>query len=149
MFQIIGSGNISSLAAPAIIWPEGLEVYAPSVRQFIKRGFARVQGTKGFDYFITPNEPGVYDFSKFAYWVYFNPVSARYDTLTSDLKITVAGPSSRNATIAAASPDSYYTSINNAGNQLLSMENFSQIKLYANLVLGLLLVILLFIYFKK
>ena len=49
------------------------EFYEPNVRQDINRQNNRVTGTKSFDYFMIPKEPGKYKMSNYFQWVFFNP----------------------------------------------------------------------------
>ena len=78
------------------------EFYEPNVRQDINRQNNRVTGTKSFDYFMIPKEPGKYKMSDYFQWVFFNPRAKKYDTLKSQLTLNVFGESKKNEAIQAS-----------------------------------------------
>ena len=67
-FSIIGRGNVASIEAP--VPPEGddFDFYAPDVRQNVTRSGGRVRGTKTYNFYGIPNEPGTYDLGDYFSW---------------------------------------------------------------------------------
>jgi hypothetical protein len=117
-FNIYGEGNISSIAKPNIKSDDNFEFYEPNVRQDITRQNNRVTGTKSFDYFMIPKEPGKYKLGNYFQWIYFNPSEKKYDTLKSKLVVNVSGESKKNEAIQASDVGNFYDKIELADNTL-------------------------------
>lgn len=117
-FNIFGEGNISAIEKPVVSNDANFEFYEPNVRQEIKRENGRVTGTKSFNYFMIPKEPGVFKLNKYFRWVYFNPEKRRYDTLSSKLTAYVQGESKKNEAILANDAGAFYDKIETADNSL-------------------------------
>ena len=117
-FSIYGEGNISSIAPPTLTRDGNFEFYEPNVRQNINRQNNRVTGSKTFNYFLIPKEPGTYPLGKYFNWVYFNPKKERYDTLRSHLSAYVTGESRQNEAIQSTDPGTFYDRMENASNTI-------------------------------
>jgi hypothetical protein len=117
-FNIYGEGNISAIDKPVPNRNDRFEFYEPNVRQDITRQNNRVTGTKSFNYFLIPKEPGQYKLGDYFSWVYFNPRLKQYDTLKSRLTVYVTGESKKNETIQSNDPGNFYDRINGANNDL-------------------------------
>ena len=124
-FNIYGEGNISAIAKPIVKSDDVFEFYEPNVRQDITRRNNRVTGTKSFDYFVIPKEPGRYKLSNYFQWVFFNPREAKYDTLKSQMTVNVAGESKKNEAILANDAGNFYDKIELADNTLRPVKNES------------------------
>ena len=118
IFSIYGEGNISSVNRPDIAKDGNFEFYEPNVRQNINRQGNRVAGTKSFNYFLIPREPGEYALGNYFHWIYFNPKTSKYDTLKSQLTVRVSGESKKNEAIQSADHGVFYDKIEYAGNSL-------------------------------
>ncbi len=118
VFNIFGEGNISAIQKPKVPSDANFEFYEPNVRMDIKRDNGRVTGTKSFNYFLIPKEPGRYDLKDYFQWVYFNPEEKKYDTLRSKLTLYVTGESTKNEVIEANDDGSFYDKIQTADNSL-------------------------------
>ena len=121
VFNIFGEGNVSAIEKPIVVKDGNFEFYEPNVRQEIKRENARVTGTKSFNYFMIPKEPGTYDLKKYFSWVYFNPDKKRYDTLRSKLTVYVTGESKKNEAILSNDAGAFYDKIENTNNTLATI----------------------------
>lgn len=119
VFNIYGEGNISAIQKPNVVSNANFEFYEPNVRMDIKREGSRVTGTKSFNYFMIPKEPGRYDLKNYFRWVFFNPDESRYDTLASKLTVYVTGESTKNEVIEANDDGSFYDKIQTADNSLI------------------------------
>lgn len=119
VFNIYGEGNISAIQKPVVRNDANFEFYEPNVRSDIKRDGGLVTGTKSFNYFLIPREPGRYDLKDYFRWVYFNTEKGRYDTLQSKLTLYVTGESTKNETIEANDDGSFYDRIQTADNSLV------------------------------
>lgn len=118
VFNIFGEGNISAIQKPQVANDGNFEFYEPNVRMDINRENGRVSGTKSFNYFLIPKEPGKYQLKDYFQWVFFNPDEEKYDTLKSKLTVYVTGESTRNEAIEANDDGSFYNKIQTAGNSL-------------------------------
>jgi hypothetical protein len=117
-FNVYGEGNISAIQKPNIKGDDYFEFYDPEVRQEISKERNRLAGTKSFRYYMIPREPGQYNLGKYFGWVFFNPNTARYDTLTSQVVVDVQGESKKNEAIQSRDQGSFYDKIQLAGNSL-------------------------------
>lgn len=149
VFNIYGEGNISSIQKPNVPNDANFEFYEPNVRMDIKREAGRVTGTKSFNYFLIPKEPGRYDLGKYFQWVFFNPEKEKYDTLASKLTVYVTGESTKNEVIEANDDGSFYDKIQTADNSLtLIRENNWQQTVFGVFIL-LVLASSAYLVFKK
>jgi hypothetical protein len=122
-FNIYGEGNISSIAPPALAKDGNFEFYEPNVRQNINRQNGRVTGSKSFNYFLIPREPGTYDMSRYFSWIFFNPKKAQYDTLTSHLTTYVTGESRQNEAILSTDPGTFYDKMDTLENSIQTVKS--------------------------
>ncbi len=148
-FQVQGEGNISSINKPEIDQSSDFDFYPPNVQQDIMRSNGRVRGTKTFNYYGIPNEPGEYRLSDYFSWVFFNPSIDNYDTLRSDIRLAVTGESKKNESILATDMGSFYDLIDLKDNKLNSRNDEGYFKLFANILILLMFVATAFIVFKK
>lgn len=125
VFNIYGEGNISAIPKPPVSNDANFEFYEPNVRLDIKRENSRVTGTKSFNYFLIPKEPGRYPLKDHFQWVFFNPEEEKYDTLRSNLTLYVTGESTKNEVIEANDDGSFYDKIQTADNGLALIRNES------------------------
>lgn len=119
-FNIYGEGNISSITNPTVNKDGNFEFYEPNVRQNINRQSNRVTGSKSFNYFLIPREPGKYNMKNYFQWVFFNPKKEKYDTLKSKLTVTVTGESQKNQSIESTDPGTFYDKVKDIDNSLIT-----------------------------
>lgn len=134
-FSISGEGNISSIESPQIPENEDFDFYEPNMRQNIRRSSNRVTGTKVFDYYGIPNEPGSYQLSDYLQWIYFNPVREKYDTLKSDINVSVIGESRKNEYISSNDLGSFYDLIEFQDNELKSLNGPDFLQIIINVLI--------------
>ena len=89
-FEIVGEGNISSIKEPEIN-KNSIDFYSPNSQQIINREKSKVYGSKKFSYYAIPNVPGDYNLSDNIYWIYFNSNKKKYDTLKTNITLSVTG----------------------------------------------------------
>lgn len=99
LFTIEGRGNLATVMPPEVPVVKAFDFYPPDMNQTVQRSYDQVRGEKTFDYFIVAKQNGTYPLGRFFQWVFFNPSTARYDTLRSTKTVTVAGESLQNASI--------------------------------------------------
>jgi hypothetical protein len=135
-FGVEGSGNAAALAPPPVRPRAGLAVYGPDVREEqLPDGRFR----KNFRYRLVAQRPGALAFDSLVALPFFNPITARYDTLRPELRVTVSG---RARATAAASPtdDPFYgPALTCADSQLQPLNVYQQVGLYASWLLVALL----------
>ena len=149
VFTVYGEGNISAIQKPNLPNDANFEFYEPNVRMDIKRENSRVTGTKSFNYFLIPKEPGRYNLKDYFQWVFFNPEEDAYDTLQSKLTVYVTGESTKNEAIAANDDGSFYDKIQTADNSLTVIRDNN----WQQAVFGIFIVLVLassaYLVFKK
>ncbi|WP_420576322.1 BatD family protein [Ekhidna sp.] len=148
-FDIVGEGNISSIEAPNPPENDVFDFYAPNVTQRINRASGKVRGVKSYDFYAIPNEPGDYKLSDFFSWVFFNPSTDSYDTLSSNYSIKVTGESRKNLSIASNDLGDFYDEIANADNDLSSIDGNDWVTVIVNIFIALILGFTAYLLFKK
>ncbi len=141
LFQIEGEGNLSAIMYPAPTSPPTLELYPPDLRQNVTRRSGHVVGAKSFVYTAMAKQPGEYSLRDIWQWVYFDPVTAAYDTLRPALTLNVTGESDRDAQILSRDLGAFYNIIENEDATLVSLHTFDEIKRYTNIILVILLAV--------
>ncbi len=122
-FVIKGEGNIAAIAEPKITPPNGMTISLSSTRQNINRTESgTVFGSKAFEYFIEPLEPGVYPLSNAIQWFFFNTKTQKYDTLKPKTQLTVSGSSVSKSLLPTDDKTDFYSGIEKADNQMISFE---------------------------
>jgi hypothetical protein len=139
-FILTGEGNISAMASPKIKDNEAFDFYSPEVGEEIIRQNNAVIGAKVFKYFVLPKEPGQYPLKDYIYWIYFNPYTAKYDTLFPGLTLSVKGESQKNNYISSNDLGTFYNTLDKESNSLRHMEKDEFIKLFANFIILFMLV---------
>ncbi|OFY70170.1 MAG: hypothetical protein A3G23_08450 [Bacteroidetes bacterium RIFCSPLOWO2_12_FULL_37_12] len=137
-FNIEGEGNIAGIQKPEIPSDPSLEIYPPDINQSISRGNNRVTGSKKFTYYLAPVEPGVYSLSKKFLWIFFNPVTARYDTLKSNYTLQVTGETRKNAYISGSDLGVFYNRIPAESNRIYFYDTYKKYRLMGMIVLAVL-----------
>jgi hypothetical protein len=148
-FSVYGEGNISAAEKPIVGNDENFEFYEPNMRQDINRENGRVTGTKSFNYFMIPKEPGTYDLKKYFQWVFFNPSKGKYDTLKSKLTVYVRGDSKKNESIQSNDLGSFYDKVEISDNVLRASADINWQKLTFNILILVVLAASAYLVFKK
>jgi hypothetical protein len=149
IFNIFGEGNISAIEKPIVKKDDTFEFYEPNVRQDINRDGGRVSGTKSFNYFLIPKEPGQYELKDYFQWVFFNTKKNRYDTLASKLTVYVTGESKKNEAIESNDAGAFYDKIASADNEIQIRQDTSWIKTALTIFTIVVLGASLYLVFKK
>jgi hypothetical protein len=148
-FSVYGEGNITAIEKPVVNNDDYFEFYEPNVRQEISRENGRVTGTKSFNYFMIPKEPGQYRLSKYFQWVFFNTSKERYDTLKSRLTVYVTGESKKNEAIQANDLGTFYDKLDTSDNTLRVVADAGWQKPAFNIFILLVLGASAYLVFKK
>jgi hypothetical protein len=148
-FTISGQGNIASILAPEPNASPNLTLRGPKERSNSRKSGSTVIGVKEFSYTGEATEPGEYALADFINWIYFNPRTAAYDTLSPSATLRVTGESLRDQAIAANDPGSFYTQIDTASNKLRAGNGDEWQKWLFNILLAAMVVAVGFLYFSK
>lgn len=149
LFQVAGEGNLAAIMAPVPAPPPGLDFYPPDVSQDVTRRNGRVAGSKTFSYAVLPREPGSYSMGEALQWIFFNPVTARYDTLRPQLSVRITGVQDEDALVLSRDLGTFYNIIENEDATLVSLHLFDRVKQYTNIILLVLLAVSAFVFLKK
>ena len=148
-FKVQGRGNINAIEDPGLPATENFDFYTPNIQQNVHRRNSEVTGSRSFGYYAIPNEPGTYDLGDYFSWTFFNPVEEQYQTLKSDISVTVRGESKKNQTILATDLGSFYDIIDLQDNQLQSRHRYQFLKVFANIFILVMLVLTAVFIFRK
>lgn len=148
-FTVQGEGNISAIDNPTVVESGDFDFYSPNIRQNINRSNNKVRGSKSFNYYAIPNEPGDFDFRDQIYLVYFDPYEVKYDTLQSNVNVRVTGESKKNVSISSNDLGSFYNIIDIESNKLENINKEGIIKLVANILIVILLGLTIYFIFRK
>ena len=86
-----GTGNLRTLPAPEIEFPEEFEAFPPETTERISEGGGSLQGTRTHEYVLIPRVPGELTIPAIEV-AFFDPASGRYGTSRSEpLEVTVSG----------------------------------------------------------
>jgi len=148
-FVVQGEGNISAIDNPIVHESPDFDFYPPNIRQNINRGNNKVRGSKSFNYYAIPNEPGEFNLGDYVSLVYFDPYEDKYDTLRSDIKLVTTGESKKNDAISSNDLGSFYNMIDIEDNTLVTAGSEGLLKLLANMFIVVLLGLTIFLIIKK
>ena len=166
VFSIEGQGNVPMLPAPATP-PKtaAMDVFPPKERLTVHHGGNRVNGRKTFTYFVVPRQNGTVSLGNHFQWIYFDPQRAQYDTLRSRLQMQVGGNESlaeaktseptetpipaTDAPPALVSGRSLYIGLETLDSTRQPISIPVLIRAMANVLIGLMLLGMIFVFIKK
>jgi BatD DUF11 like domain len=141
-FTVEGEGNLAAVNLVAPPTTPALEVYGPEVQQSLMRQDGRVGGRKSFRFRLVARQPGPLTLDTLFRLVYFNPATARYDTLRSGLQPVVRGAQQAAARLRITPDDPFYReALADAEATPQPRDAYHNVRYYANLVVGLLLLL--------
>ncbi len=163
-FTITGEGNVAMLptaTVPAKTIPA--DVFPPDEHHTIRHEGDWVTGQKTFTYFIIPRQTGTISLADRFQWIYFDPLRARYDTLRPHLQVQAgdanalataetfapSGTSAASGDAALASGQSLYAGISALDSQHQPLSIPVLIRAGANVLIVLMLLGMIFVFFKK
>ncbi|QMW01965.1 BatD family protein [Spirosoma foliorum] len=165
-FTIRGEGNITTLPAPTLLSETTeFDIFPPEEKHTSTNNGYGVTGHKTFTYFIVPHQNGEISLANRFQWVYFDPQTARYDTLRPQLRLQVGNKKpvigvqasvnnsvssvTGEASAAASTDNSLYAGIAemDSTNQPVSVSVL--IRSIANVLILIMLIGMIFVFFKK
>ncbi len=144
-FKVRGIGNISSIEAPGIPEDGQFDFYEPNIQQDVRHAQDLVTGTKAFNFYGIPNEPGTYNLGDYMQWIFFDPDKEQYDTLRSEIVVHVAGESRKNEYISSSDLGSFYDQIEYEKNALSDLSGGGLMRMISNGVVIAILFLLIFL----
>ena len=148
-FEIFGEGNISAINEPKIEIST-IDFYPPNSQQNIQREKGKVFGSKKFNYYAVPSEPGNYDLSNKIQWIYFDPYKKKYDTLKSSINLNVKGESKTIKSLIDKKENDILDLLNYNDNQLENIKKQEDITQILNIItLTLFIVFSFFLIYRK
>lgn len=134
--RISGKGNFVQLDAPVIRWPDGVEGFAPVIKDSLDKYKLPLQGSRTFRYSFVCTRPGAYTLPGVAF-SFFDTDSNSFHTVSSP-PVTVTG---NDQVIKSTVPSGQHSSI------AAKSEKKARYALY--LVVAMVLVILLYMALRK
>ncbi|PWJ36147.1 BatD family protein [Sediminitomix flava] len=148
-FTIKGEGNINAISEPRVKETEAFLFYPPAVVQNVNRANGKVYGSKVYEYYVEPLEPGEYKLKDFISWQFFNTRTKQYETLTSDFEFKVTGESLKNQEISNRDFGDFYDRIDDENNSLSATVDSPWIRIIINGSILLLFGGTIFLVFKQ
>ncbi|KOY86059.1 hypothetical protein AD998_07785 [bacterium 336/3] len=139
--NILGSGNFASLNALEPPISTGLEFYTPTIEQILRKTPNQLLGTKSFRYTILAKKPGKYPLKDYFQFIYFDLEKKKYDTLQSRLVLEVSGQPIEDISIESSD---FLKELKETDNTIQSVGSNNRIKIIANIVLGILILLVLY-----
>ena len=91
--DIKGAGNFQRVNAPVIHWPEGVEVFEPSVKDTFNKQQVPLAGQREFTYIFVSNKPGFYTLPPVSFSFFDIKTKTYKTTSTKPIKIFISAKS--------------------------------------------------------
>lgn len=148
IFKIIGTKN-RQIPVPILKPTKHFEYYEPEVFKINETINNELIGTTSFNYFVIPNDPGIYDMKTYFNYVFFNTEKQKYDTLFSKIQIHVKGESKHNLGVSINIGDGFYDLINTENNFFINKSTKNVYILLAKVFIIILLLLLLVLFLRR
>lgn len=168
--QIEGEGNLASLQAP--LWTQltkgqenllvtpateaDVEALPAGNSEQIDRTGEQIVGSRTFSYFLVPHRAGTFPLTGIFGLIYFDPQTARYDTLLPQisLRATETGPSgtlitNMSNTAESSATDPIYAGIDRMDSTDQPLNLTVLTRAVANVLLVLMILGMIFVFFRK
>lgn len=133
-FKVTGEGNLSAVNLPAVRSNPAFDFFPPASKTSLNLSGRKVTGSKTFQLYVLPKEPGIYPWATYFKWIYFNTDKRDYDTLASRLSLRVGGQSMRNQSISASDLGGVYDDLESEDNRLRPLQPENQLGQIANIL---------------
>ncbi len=148
LFRIEGKGNIAAIPAPEITNNSTFDFYPPDVSRVIKRSSQQITGEESFDYFVVQRQDGTFPLGRYFQWIYFNPKTAKYDTLISKQTLQVKGEDYKLGNLSLYGSAGLYDNLERLDSSKEHFDFKQILKEITNAVVILLLITMLWIFRK-
>lgn len=128
--EIVGEGNFGIILPPKTEADTLFDFFLPVVLE--SKGSDGLHGSKSFTYTIVTKAPGDHRLGNYFQWIYFNTKEKRYDTLTSNITVSVRGDR-KNIETSKQQFEGFYKRIETEDNELLSRKKNNYIKYIVNI----------------
>ena len=137
-FGVEGAGNAAALVPAPPHTTSQLEVFGPDIRE---ERLPDGTPSKNFRYRLVPHQPGLLRLDSLFRLVFFDPTTARYDTLRSELRFEVHGAAQEVAGGSPADDPFYGPALARADTNLQPLDVYHDVRRYAGWLVGALLVV--------
>lgn len=165
-FSVSGEGNVATLPAPVLLnEPAEADIFPPEEKHTLSHNGAKITGRKTFTYFIVPHQNGSIPLANRFQWIYFDPQTNRYDTLRPRVVLQVGDnklpestkafmPVSASVVVGEGLPEtamgtSLYTGLEAMDSTRQPISVPVLIRAVANVLIMLMLVGMIFVFFRK
>ena len=135
--EIVGEGNFGIILPPKTETDTLFDFFLPVVLE--NKGSDGLRGSKSFTYTIVTKSPGDHRLGKYFQWIYFNTKEKRYDTLASNITVSVRGER-KNVDAGRQRFEGFYKRIETESNELVSRKKNNYMKHVINVFVMLSLV---------
>ncbi|MCY7349833.1 MAG: BatD family protein, partial [Cytophagaceae bacterium] len=146
--RLTGEGNGAGVELPTPTNDANFDFYPPDVQQTVSRQAGRVRGEKVFSYQIIPKRAGNFAMSRYVQFIFFNPQTARFDTLRPQTVVRVTGSNLTASEKMAGPENALYAQLDQLGSNVLESDYPLLIKQSANLVLAVMLAGMVVIFWR-
>lgn len=148
--RLEGEGNIASLTMPPVAVVPALDIFPPEAKQTIQRGSGAVTGSKTFRYLMVPRLNGNVGLDSLFRFIYFDPRRQQYDTLQSAVTLRVGGLNLMSEdTVKVGLPGSIYTGIEQMNSAVQPLNVYDLIRMMANVVLIVMILGMMYLFWRK
>ncbi len=139
-FSVEGQGNPAAVVVPTPPPSANrqLEIYGPDIHE---EKLAGGQLRKSFRYRLVPHQPGAVRLDSLFQLAYFDPTTARYDTLRSELRPEVRGAARASAAAFPTDDPFYGPALASADSRLQPFDVYRDVRRYASWLVAALLVV--------
>ncbi|MFY7829044.1 MAG: BatD family protein [Flectobacillus sp.] len=144
--EIIGDGNISVIRLPEVKNDSTFDFFQPDINSIVSPQGSKIIGTKSFTFHIIPKQAGNFAMSKYFSWIFFNTITAKYDTLKPKVVIHTSGKTISTVDTPNAENSSVYDGLENTSTPEGTSNLIRLLKNEANIILTIMLAGLIYIF---
>lgn len=143
-FRIIGQGNFATVNLPTPENDARFDFYPSEVKNNIKEG--SLSGNRIFKYMVFPKDSGEIALSNYFKFIFFNVKKANYDTLSSNVTLSVSG---EKITSTSRKKNDIYAGLENMSSEDIPVNYRIILKNMANVLIVSMMIALLFMMRKS
>lgn len=146
--RLTGEGNLAGVELPVPANDDAFDFYPPDVQQAVSRQAGRVRGEKVFNYQLIPKRAGTFALRRYVRFIFFNPQTARFDTLRPQTIVRVTGKNVTTSEKATGSENALYARLDQLDSTVVNNDNQLLIKHIANVLLAVMLAGMVVIFWR-
>lgn len=102
ILTVSGSGNFQQVNVPSVKWPEGLEVFEPTMTDSLDKKQVPLAGSRIFRYVFVSDKPGLYSIPSFEFSFYDIRAKQYRSVTTSPVQLFVSHKSKEHVAVSSA-----------------------------------------------